>query len=375
MNMFFRRSINEYQRQITLKDSFAIQTERLRDVFDSVKWTNFDELPTNRLALRRRFSLLLLSPLVEIAWADGRVSRRESDLILQVAASYGLIKDDAAYRELLELMTSRPAPQAVNRMWQDFDHFYENLSEFERQTVSYCLTVQAQFVAEQSSDNLMAFLRGERVSRNEREALTIVAEQLKNAEAAADLREKKRADLLAAERAENEKLEKDAPVASVAASAAAACADYFGDADNETMMADYGKLIPLVPLVKTAWAEGRVTNRERHLIFEAAARMDIKPGTSAHRRLTEWLELHPTAEFYNHALDILQMRWKTLDADEVNRHRFDLLSDCTRVAEASGGTKSFPSGGAKICDEEIAVVKHIAKKLNATAAAHNAVAN
>lgn len=367
MNMFFRRSINEYKRQITLKDSFAIQTERLRDVFDSIKWTNFEEPPTNRRALRRRFSLLLLSPLVEIAWADGRVSRRESDLILQVAASYGFIKDDAGYCELLEKMTSRPVPQAVRRMWQEFNRFYENLSEFERQTVSFCLTVQAQFVAEQSSDNLMAFLRGESVSQSEREALTIVAEQLKNAEAAADLREKKRDDVLAAERAANEKREAIAPVAPAT--------DYFGDAEIEATMEDYGKLIPLVPLVKTAWAEGRVTKRERHLIFEAAARMDIKPGTSAHRRLTEWLELHPTAEFYDHALDILQMRWNALDADEKNRRRFDLLSDCTLVAEASGGTKNFPSGGAKICDEEIAVVKHIAKKLNVNGAARNAVAN
>ena len=31
--------------------------------------------------------------------------------------------------------------------------------------------------------------------------------------------------------------------------------------------------------------------------------------------------------------------------------------------------------GAKICDEEIAVVKHIAKKLNINVAASNAVAN
>lgn len=364
MNMFFRRSINEYQRQITLKDSFAIQTEQLRKVFESVKWTDFEEPTTNRRALRRRFSLLLLAPLVEIAWADGRVSRRESDLILQVAGSYGLIKDDACYCELLEKMTSRPAPQAVGRMWQDLREFYEKLSAFDRQTVSYCLSVQAQFVAEQSSDNLMAFLRGERVSRNEREALEIVAGQIKNAEAAADLREKKRNDMLAKERAANEERGKIAPVAPVTATA-----DYFSDADIEATMEDYGKLIPLVPLVKTAWAEGRVTKRERHLIFEAAARIDIKPGTSAHRRLTEWLELHPTAEFYDHALDILRMRWNRLNAEEVNRHRFDLLSDCTRVAEASGGTKSFASGGAKICDEEIAVVKHIARKLSVGAPA------
>lgn len=371
MNMFFRRSINEYQRQITLKDSFAIQTERLRDVFESVKWTDFEEPPTNRRALRRRFSLLLLSPLVEIAWADGRVSRRESDLILQVAGSYGLIKDDAGYCELLEKMTSRPAPPVVNRMWQDFNRFYENLPAFDRQTVSYCLTVQTQFVAEQSSDNLLAFLRGERVSRNEREAITIVAGQLKNAEAAADLREKRRNDVLMREKAANEKREKIAPVAPVAASAAAT-AGYFGDAKIEATMDDYGKLIPLVPLVKTAWAEGRVTKRERHLIFEAAARMGIKAETSAHRRLAEWLELHPTDEFYVESLERLNEDWRNLTEDERVLRRLDLLSDCVNIAEASGGAKNFPSGGARVCDEEIAVVKHIAQKLNAPSASLSA---
>ncbi len=367
MNMFFRRSINEYQRQITLKDSFAIQTERLRDIFESVKWTNFEEPPTNRRALRRRFSLLLLAPLVEIAWADGRVSRRESDLILQVAESFGLTKTEAGYCELLKTLTTRPVPQAVGRMWQDLREFYEKLPAFDRQTISYCLTVQAQFVAEQSSDNLLAFLRGERVSQNEREALTIVAEQLKNAEAAADLREKKRADVLAAEKASNEKLEEIAPVASV--SVASASADYFGDVEIEATMEDYGKLIPLVPLIKIAWAEGRVTKRERHLIYETAARMGVKPGTSAHRRLAEWLELHPTPEFYDHALDILSLRWQSLDEDEKNRRKFDLISDCTRIAEASGGAKNYSAGGARICDEEIAVVKHIARKLNVAAPA------
>jgi hypothetical protein len=92
-------------------------------------------------------------------------------------------------------------------------------------------------------------------------------------------------------------------------------------------------LVPLVPLVKTAWAEGRVTRRERHLIFEAATRMGVKPGTTAHRRLTEWLELHPTDEFYDHSLDVLQQRWQRLDAEEKNQRRLDLLNECTRIAE------------------------------------------
>lgn len=87
MNMFYRRSINEYQRQIGLKESFAIQTERLQSTLESINWTKFGEPPTSRREFRRRLKLLLLSPLVEIARADGCVSRRESDAILQVAAA------------------------------------------------------------------------------------------------------------------------------------------------------------------------------------------------------------------------------------------------------------------------------------------------
>ncbi len=363
MNMFFRRSINEYQRQIGLKESFTIQTERLRDVFDSVKWTNLEELPTNRRALRRRFRLLLLSPLIEIAWADGRVTRRESDAILQIAAAYGLVDDDAGYCELLEQLTTRRAPQTVGRMWQDFYQLFENLSEYERGEIRFGLDVQAQFVAEQSSDNLMAFLRGERVSTSEREALEIVKYQLETAETAARSREETRnAVALRVERESVRMPEKSAPAADV----------YFGESKIEATFEDYGKLVPLVPLVKIAWAEGRVTKRERLLIFEAAARMGIKPETAAHRRLAEWLELHPTDEFYGESLERLSAEWKNLPEEERNLRRLDLLSDCVNIAEASGGTKNFPSGGARVCDEEIAAVKHIAQKLNAPSAALSA---
>jgi hypothetical protein len=118
--MFYRRSINEYRRQISLKESFAIQTERLRETFDSAEESDFDGLFADRSELSRRLRLLLLSPLVEIAWADGRVTRGESNAIFEVAETYGLFQDDAQYCALLENLTSRPAPQTVGRMWQDF---------------------------------------------------------------------------------------------------------------------------------------------------------------------------------------------------------------------------------------------------------------
>jgi len=185
----------------------------------------------------------------------------------------------------------------------------------------------------------------------------VVKEQLEAAETGAQSLAEKRKAVLAAEQAANEQVQEN-QTAEV----------FFGESELEARLDDYAKLVPLVPLVKTAWAEGRVTRRERHLVFEAAARMGVKPGSAAHTRLAEWLELHPTEEFYERSFEVLHGRWQTLDADEKSRRKFDLISDCTRIAEASGGAKEFPSGGAKICDEEIAVVKHIARKLDQTAA-------
>ena len=355
MDAFSRRSIDEYRRQINLKDSFALQTERLKTILESSDWKS-PTAPTAENGGWRCRALLLIAPLVEIAWADGRVTRRESDAILQAAETYGLIDDQSGYCELLDNLTSRPSPQARGRMWQEFRGFIESLSESEREDLKFCLSVQTQFVAEQSSNNLINFLRGERVCKTETEHLQIISEQLESACAAAKSLDEKRRVVREAENAERE------------ISYITAAADYYyGKADLNETFDDYSKLIPLVPLVKTAWAEGRVTRRERHLVFEAAKRLGIKPGTAVHARLAEWLELHPTDEFYDSALEILRHRWQKLSPEEKARRKFELLNDCTRIAEASGGAKHSPSGGAKICNEEIVAVKRIARKLNAAA--------
>jgi hypothetical protein len=359
--MFYRRSINEYRRQISLKESFAIQTERLRETFDSAEESDFDGLFADRSELSRRLRLLLLSPLVEIAWADGRVTRGESNAIFEVAETYGLFQDDAQYCALLENLTSRPAPQTVGRMWQDFHRLFEYLAEPERQDIAFCLEVQARYVAEQSSDNLVSFLRGERICASEQEALQIIKQQLENALAAAkEIEEKQNLILRQAEAQSSETREIAAPVP----------ADYFAGLERQTATPeDYEVLVPLVPLVKTAWAEGRITKRERYLIFEAAARMGVKPGTTARQRLEDWLELHPTPEFYAESLERLNAEWQNLPEEERTLRRLDLLSDCLNIAEASGGTNRYPAGGARVCDEEFEAIKRISRKLNGASSA------
>lgn len=358
MNLFFLRGFKEYKRQTEMKKFFVRWAERLRSVLVSVDKTTSGGESSERTAYYQRASLMLM-PLIEIAWADGRVTRRESDVIVQAAEIYELVDGSTGNHGLMENLLSRPAPSKVGDMWQGYRHFIEDLPEDQRQIVTFCLLAQAQFVAEQSSDSIIGFLRGERIGKDEQEAVRLVAIQLENAkEAAVELDIKK----IVAARLEEEKLQREFEAPS-------ANGDYFGEAGRTADLDDYSCLIPLVPLVKTAWAEGRVTKRERHLIFEAADRMGIEPGSTAHERLAEWLEMHPTEEFYDSALDVLRQSWQPLDTDEKSRRKFDLLNDCTLIAESSGGARNFPGGGVKICDEEIAVIKHIAKKIDVAEAA------
>ena len=357
MNAFFRRGFDEYRRHLNLKKSFERQTKRIKSIIVEPNKNNGDGTADGKSEIHRK-PLLLLLPLVEIAWVDGRVSRREMDAIVHAAAAYGLVDDANDYRELAERLISRPAPSVVGRMWQDFRYFLENLTMRERQIVTFALLVQAQFVAEQSSDSVIAFLRGERVSREEREALRVVAGQLEKAKEAAEEADLRRA---VAEGIEKEKF-------FVRANGIAADDEHgFGENQPPSSAEDFDKLIPIVPLVKVAWAEGRVTRRERELIFDSAKRMGIQPGSRSYQKLSDWFELHPTDEFYDESLEQLRSEFEKLSEDDKTLRRLDLLSDCVNVAEASGGTSRFPAGGARICEEEITVVKNIARRLNGAA--------
>ena len=53
------------------------------------------------------------------------------------------------------------------------------------------------------------------------------------------------------------------------------------------------KLLPLVPVLHVAWAEGSVSPEERKLILDLARRRDIAEGSAADRQLQEWLAHKP----------------------------------------------------------------------------------
>jgi tellurite resistance protein len=320
MNTFLRKGFDEYLRRTDLKRNFASHNELVFRLFEESGFSESDKAAGSG-GKQEELYLLLLTPLVEVAWADGRVTARESDAILQTADCYGVTAHEDLYCTLMETMISRPSPKTAARGWHRLHRLFTKLSPDELDILGESLLSQAHFVAEQSSNNLIGFLRGDGICRDEETILQKIGEELNKARRARE--------------AEIERIAQE----------------------------EFEKLLPLAPLVKVAWAEGRITKRERRLILDAARRFGIKPESASYRRLLGWLELHPNDDFYNESLEILSRRWENLDAHERALRSLDVLSDCALVAEASGGNRHYPAGGSRVCEEEIKALRRIAQTL------------
>jgi uncharacterized membrane protein YebE (DUF533 family) len=334
MDTFVRNSFKQYQGQDNLRKTFVEQNDRIYEVFrDSNAIKTF--ISMEKGSKEENFFLFLIEPVVEVAWADGRVKSREMDALIQIADSYGLVDCQETYCKLMNSLISRPIPKYSALLWKRFYKLLDTLSVEEFETLSQGLLIQSQFVAERSSNYLIDFLRGDSICRDEMMVLEKIREVLKRVEI------KKQEEEFELTRNEKEK--------EIRAS--------------RLTQKDIDKLLPLVPLIKVAWAEGRVTNREKQMIFEAARRWGITPETASHQKLSEWLEFHPTDDFYNESLKNLKSELQKLKPKDRFLRQLDLLSDCTLIAEASGGNSDFAAGGPRVCEEEIFAVKQIARKL------------
>jgi len=60
-------------------------------------------------ATRDTGSAFLLAPLVQVAWAEGKVTELERQTVLRIAAARGVEADSPAYAQLLEWLRERPS--------------------------------------------------------------------------------------------------------------------------------------------------------------------------------------------------------------------------------------------------------------------------
>ena len=344
MSSFFERAYQEHRRQATLRRTFAKQTEKIGSLTAVVRPHTLS-----------RQSILLVFPLIEVAWADGRVSRREMEAIMHAAEAYRLVDDLHGYRTTVEWLLSRQPRSRAEGLWGELRLFLGNLDVQKRSIVISSMLSQARFVAEQSSESLIPFLRGEAIGSDEREAIRMMVEHLEktnqepevtNVMKVKDLTDRERLTDISPKAADGLNERRDSL-----------------EENQHAPATDLEKLTPLVPLVHVAWAEGRVTKRERELIFAAAKRRGIGEDSKAYGRLNDWVDFHPTEEFYMSSLMRLSKEMGDLPAEERALLRLDLLSDCVNIAEASGGTSRYPAGGVRVCKEEFEAVKRVATML------------
>jgi hypothetical protein len=131
-----------------------------------------------------------------------------------------------------------------------------------------------------------------------------------------------------------------------------------------------GAAILLAPLVQVAWAEGTVTDRERAVVFEVAARRGIEPGSPPRETLEAWLRQRPPDALFEAALQVIEAGLSILTPEEQDQRRREIVAAAKRVAEASGGGlgKLLGVQGAGTSGQEAAVLAAIAAKLRGGAA-------
>jgi hypothetical protein len=118
------------------------------------------------------------------------------------------------------------------------------------------------------------------------------------------------------------------------------------------------RLLPLVPLVQVAWADGSIAAAERDAIVELARRRGVADNSAADYQLKAWLADRPAPEVFDGAMRLIAAIVDTPGA-QTDMTGDDLVAYCESIASASGGLFGLRA----ISAEERAVLASIAARL------------
>jgi hypothetical protein len=123
--------------------------------------------------------------------------------------------------------------------------------------------------------------------------------------------------------------------------------------------ADTVSLLPLVPILQVAWADGAISAPERKLILEVARIRGISEASPAGQQLADWLSQRPAPDVFSRA-DRLVGAMLAAGSDAVHDlTAADLVKYCESIAAASGGIL----GLGKVSSEERAAIEQIQNAL------------
>ena len=119
-------------------------------------------------------------------------------------------------------------------------------------------------------------------------------------------------------------------------------------------------LLPLVPVIEVAWAEGGITKAERDPIVALARSRGIEPGSAADLQLTQWLADQPAEAVFAGARRLIRAMLDSGSAQTGDLKADDLVKYCEAIASASGGLL----GIGRISASERALLSQIAADLH-----------
>jgi hypothetical protein len=116
-------------------------------------------------------------------------------------------------------------------------------------------------------------------------------------------------------------------------------------------------LLPLVPILQMAWAEGGVSQSERDLIVRFARSRGIAEGSAADTQLTSWMARQPDEAVFARAGRLIRAMLDSGADPGLNAD--DLVAYAEKIAAASGGV----FGIGKISSEERKLLSGLAADL------------
>jgi hypothetical protein len=126
---------------------------------------------------RETVMLLHLMPLVQVAWSEGDVTRRERDIIFEAARLHGVEDGSPVHRQLINLFDVRPADEYFDRTRRIIGDLLQAMPAQERQTntqslFSYCTRIAS------ASGGILGF--GPKVSAAEQALLEQIAAEFEH---------------------------------------------------------------------------------------------------------------------------------------------------------------------------------------------------
>jgi hypothetical protein len=118
-------------------------------------------------------------------------------------------------------------------------------------------------------------------------------------------------------------------------------------------------LLPIVPILQVAWAEGGIRAAERDLLVAFARSRGIKEGSAADRQLTAWMTTRPPEAVFTGAGRLIRAMLESGTAQGSNLTAEALVAYCERIAASSGGV----FGLGRISAEERTLLSRIAADL------------